>query len=210
MRPRLRRPTRQLAAAATLATALAGGALATAEDGLHPAAPSTDRVAVAAISPDAPALIAAFRRAQTADDRLPGNPHASLVAAGEAQPGEQPGMARRLAFADGRTLPVWPKAYGLCYGADGGGGCFDTSLLRARGLAVATSFSSDTAVVRVYAIARDGIESATFVLGDGREVEVPVRGNGFIADVPDPKALRWRNVDGSLELHSTFVPSSPG
>jgi hypothetical protein len=200
-----KRPHR-LAGAATLAGLLGVGAIATADDDLHPAASSTDRAAVSAISPDAPALIAAFRRDQTAEDRLPGDPHASLVSAGEAQPGEQPGMARRLAFADGRRLHVWPKAYGLCFGADGSGGCFDTSLLRARGMAVATSFSTDTAVVRVYGMARDGIETATFTLGDGREVAVPVQDNGFIADVPDPEALVWRNIDGSLERHSTFVP----
>ena len=194
------------AAAAALAALLASGALATAGDEQHPEAASSDRAAVAAVSPDAPALIAAFRRDQTGQDRLPDDAHASLVAAGEAQPGEQPGMARRLAFANERRLHVWPKAYGLCFGQGGSGGCFDTSVLRAQGMAVATSFSSETAVVRVYGIARDGIASATFTLGDGRRVEVPVRDNGFIADVPDPELLTWRNVDGSPGSHSTFVP----
>lgn len=199
MRPRL-------AGTAALVALLTGGAIATAGDEQHPEATSTDRAAVAAISPDAPALIAAFRRDQTAEDRLPDGSHGSLVAAGEAQPGEQPGMARRLAFANDRTLHIWPKAYGICFGQTGSGGCFDTSLLRAQGVAVATSFSSDTAVVRVYAIARDGIGSATFALGDGRRVEVPMRDNGFIADVPDPRELTWTDVDGSQESHSAFVP----
>ena len=208
----MRRPNGKrawVAGGLALAAALGGGAIATAGDEAHPEATSTDRAAVALIAPEAPGLIAAFRRDQTASDRMPGDPHDALAGVGEAQPGEQPGMSRRLAFAGGRGLHVWPKAHGLCYGADGGGGCFDTSFLRERGIAVGTSYSSETAVVRVYGIARDGIESATFTLADGREVAVPIRDNGFIADVPDPRALTWKDVDGSTERQSTFVLAPP-
>ena len=209
----MRRPGRRSAWAGGMlgaAALMAGGAIATAGDDSHPRAPSADRAAVTVISPDAPALVAAFRRDQRAEDRMPGDPHDALVGVGEAQPGEQPSMSRRLSFADGRSIHVWPKAYGICYGADGGGGCFDTSFLRNRGMAVGTSYSSETDVVRVYGIARDGVESAAFTLGDGRRVQVAIRDNGFIADVPDPQALTWTNVDGSTETQTTFVLAPPG
>ena len=209
MRAPYERKQRYLVGALAAGAALAGGAVATAGDEAHPQAASTDRAAVAAVAPEAPGLIAAFRRDQRSADRLPGNPHGSLVGAGEAQPAEQPGMARRLAFANGRSVHIWPKAHGVCYGADGGGGCFDTAFLRERGIAVGTSYSSDTDVVRVYGIARDGIGSVAFTLGDGRNVEVPVRDNGFVADVPRPKALTWQNVDGTTERQSTFVLAPP-
>jgi hypothetical protein len=197
----------RLLAGVTASMLLAGAAVALAGDDSG-GVPSPERAAVALIAPDAPDLIAAFRRDQRADDRMQGDPQASLKRLGEAVPGEQPALARRLRFAEERSVHVWPHSGGVCYASDGSGGCFPTKLLRERGIVVGSTFSTETSVVRVFGIARDGIDSATFTLADGRHVSVAIRDNGFVADVPAPEALEWTNPDGSDGLEEQLVPAS--
>jgi hypothetical protein len=153
-------------------------------------------------------LMHVFRRPPTPDDVLAGARVLSgIQRRGDVQPGENPGITRRLALGGGHTALAWIRRRGVCYGSPGPAGCFPTGVLRERGVVFGAKGASDRTTVRVFAIARDAVDEVTFTLQGGQTVTVPVADNGLLVDLPHPPVeARWRNPDGSIGSQRGLVP----
>ncbi|MDQ3933019.1 MAG: hypothetical protein M3340_00120 [Actinomycetota bacterium] len=153
-------------------------------------------------------LMHVFRRPPTPDDVLAGaRVLRDIQRRGDVQPGENPGITRRLALGGGHTALVWLRRRGVCYGSPGPAGCFPTRVLRERGVVFGAKGASDRTTVRMFAIARDAIDEVTFTLRGGATVTVPVADNGLLVDLPRPPVeARWRNPDGSIGSQRGLVP----
>src|SRR5215210_5360669 len=88
-----------------------------------------DRADVERVSPELPGLVSEFRRARTETDNMPGDPVAALEESGDAQPGEDPALSRRLELAGGDHSYAWPMKNGVCYSWPAATGCSPTTLL---------------------------------------------------------------------------------
>lgn len=200
------RPGRWVVAVLALLTMAAAVALSLALGSTAGEATTTgaaERADIEAVAPEIPELIAGFRRAQTATDRLPAN--GNLPA--DLQPGENPLLARRLGGTGGPATYAWPMKDGVCKVANRGGGCAPTSLLAERGVLLGTSFSSDERAVYVDALAVDGVREVVLTLEDGREITAAIENNAFNIVLPaDPVRASWVKPDGSREVQTDLVP----
>jgi hypothetical protein len=184
--------------AAVVTVLIVGVALTVAQDedpstGLSQA--ERDRIAVESVSPRLPALVGAFRRAQTPDDRIPADP-AGAQSAPDALPGENPSLSRRLTLAEGGHALVWPFRNGVCYSWGGSAGCTATSLLEREGALIGTT--GEGAGTQAFVLARDGVTEIYFELTDGRKLGRQTRDNVLLVSLPaEPKMARWERPDGT-------------
>jgi hypothetical protein len=191
---------------AVVVTAVAvGGGLAVADGGTSDRDVRRSAIGaspgVAALAPQLPELIAAFRRDQDAADRLPGNPVRALEQLGDARPGESPQLARRLETGNGRIY-AWPEAGGVCYAWSGSAGCTPTYVLADQGVVVGLRVINGgpdrPEEVIVAGLARDGIQSVTLLFENGGPENVAVKDNGFIAYPSTiPMEVRWTDPGGT-------------
>lgn len=202
-----------LAVAATVVAA--GGGLAVADgrnsDRDMPSSARSGPPRVGGLAPQLPDLIAAFRREQTAGDRLPGNPVKALAELGDARPGESPHLARRLETANG-PIYAWPEAGGVCYAWSGSAGCTPTQVLADQGVVVGLrvigGVSGRPREVTVAGLAQDGIDSVTLLFQNGRADNVAVNENGFLAAPSTiPTEVRWSGPGGTPG--SRVLPAAP-
>jgi hypothetical protein len=154
-----------------------------------------------ALAPDLPQLLSAFRREQTAADRLPGNPVEALAALGDARPGESPQFSRRLQTGDGPVY-VWPETGGICYAWRGSGGCTPTSVLADNGVVVGLRVTQESPgappEVSLAGLARDGIGHVEAVFDGGTTQAIKIENNAFQVNPSSiPLEVRWTNRDGS-------------
>jgi hypothetical protein len=150
--------------------------------------------------------MSAFRRAQVPADKMPGDPVADLEESGDRQVSENPLLARRFDVGADKQAYAWPMADGVCYASPGPAGCVPTALLEQRGASIATSFTTDSRVVRVFGLAVDGVKAVELDLTDGRTVTAPVRGGAFYVELAsDPLQARWTMPDGSVATQSSLV-----
>jgi hypothetical protein len=164
------------------------------------------RDGAAALSPDLPGLISAFRREQTSADRLPGDPVGALDHLGDARPGESPQFARRL-DTPGGAVYAWPETEGVCYGWSGSAGCTPTFVLADQGvivgLRVIRNDPDASPQVSVAGLARDGITEVELVFDGGRSQAIIVDNNAFLAQPSDiPAEVRWTNPNGTSGTRS--------
>jgi hypothetical protein len=158
------------------------------------------------------ATLGVFARAQTRRDAFPLDPQARFTQASDAQPGEDLTRSRRVDLGTHGPVYLWPKSGGVCYGSPGGTGCVPVQLIRQRGIALAlkgTIHRADLQYVgvRLFGIARDGIDSVRIGFADGRETAVSVTDNVFLADVGDmPQDIRWTDADGD---HRELIEAIP-
>lgn len=164
-----------------------------------------DEARAQAIDPEIEATLGAFRRERRAQDELPGDPVATLRRTGDAQPGEDPSLSRRVDVAGSiRPAFLWPMASGVCYSAPrGGSGCIPIARIRGNGVEVAVNSAIRRKdlrylYVRVFGITRDGVTAVTLGFAGGREVQAEVHDNVFFADLSDmPDEVRWQDSRGS-------------
>jgi hypothetical protein len=188
----------------TLAVASGDEAAPTASGSAAGSADDAERAAVEAIAPDLPELLGAFRRAQQAGDRIPGErPSEALRQVGDAQPGEMPTLARRLGSTASDTY-AWPMSEGVCYSAGWGGGCGRTSELQRLGLTPGISYSRGEPPRWVISgLARDGVEEVHVQLQDGSASTATVRGNTFrMAVRVEPREISWELSGGARKTIS--------
>lgn len=160
----------------------------------------------AALAPQLPELVSAFRRHQTLADRLPGNPAQALDDLGDARPGESPQFARRLPTAHG-DLYAWPASDAVCYAWPGSTGCTPTTAFAQHGvlvgLRVARADSDAGPEVSVAGLARDGIERVELVFEGGHSESVAIAHNAFLSRPSAiPAEVRWTNPDGTRGARS--------
>jgi hypothetical protein len=167
-----------------------------------------DRAAVERVSPELPELVSEFRRARNEADSIPGDPVAALRQTGDAQPGEDPTLSRRLELADGQRSYAWPMRNGVCYSWPGAVGCTPTAVLAQKGVLVGTGYVSAEANPagkapewQVFALARDGISELRVALHDGSEITREIRNNGVLVTLSKaPTEARWQNPNGTIGL----------
>jgi hypothetical protein len=148
---------------------------------------------------DPPAPADAARAAEIAD---------ALNRSGDATPGENPALLRRVDLPSG-SVYLWPKTGGICASW---GNCVPTKVIEERGVALSTEFrqrqDGSYSDVRVAGIARDGIDTITFRLLSGRDVSTPIRDNAFWvefgSDVPD--SASWVHPDGTHKEQDGLLP----
>jgi hypothetical protein len=165
-----------------------------------------DRTDVERVSPELPELVNSFRRARSETDNMPGDPVAALRQSGDAQPGEDPALSRRLELAGGQHAYAWPMRNGVCYSWPAATGCSPTAVLAEKGVLVGTSYVSESEGNlsgrppgwQVFALARDGIGELRLALRDGSEITREVTNNGvLISLLTAPTKARWQNLDGT-------------
>jgi hypothetical protein len=197
-------------ALATFVAVLAVGvAIAMAADG-ETSPGDGDRTVVVQTGPGLPELLEPFRRAKEARDRIPGgDPLEALAQTGDAQPGENPRLARRLHPAGDRDVFVWPKADGLCAQWGMAGVCFPLSRLRARGVLIGLSYRREASPQwELLVLARDGIGRVEVTFADGRVLSRAVEDNSvFLGNDSPPSAVTWSNPDGSRGFEELPEPS---
>jgi hypothetical protein len=194
--------TRTSAAALLALTSVAGVALTSCGSA------DPDRAAVERVSPELPELVSEFRRARNEADSIPGDPVAALRQTGDAQPGEDPTLSRRLELADGQRSYAWPMRNGVCYSWPGAVGCTPTAVLAQKGVLVGTGYVSAEANPagkapewQVFALARDGIRELRVALHDGSEIAREIRNNGVLVTLSQaPTEARWQNANGTIGL----------
>lgn len=191
--------------AALLAALAVGGALAVARGGdSEPGDSSGDGApsdGAAALAPELPKLVAAFRREQTPTDHLAGDPVRALDNLGDARPGESPQFARRLETGRGAVY-AWPETDGVCYAWSASIGCTPTLVLADKGVLVGLRVTRDdpssSPQVSLGGLARDGVQQIELVLDGGRSEAIAVENNAFLAEPSSvPKEVRWENPDGT-------------
>jgi hypothetical protein len=186
-----------------LGTALAVGATTGDLDRV----PATADHRVAAIAPALPELVGAFRREQVSSDRLAGEP-GDAVDAADRQPGEAPGLARKVGVAGGRAIYLWPATDAVCLSHAWSGGCIPTDLLASQGAVVGTRFvakSTETGapVRQAIVLARDGVSEVEIRMTDGETVTADTAANAAIVNLAAPAvAAEWRGVDGTRETQT--------
>ena len=99
-------------ASLTLVAVAVGGGLATVLG-------TTDGAEAGAIGEETRAAMGIFREPRTALDNLPGNPQQELDRAKVAQPGENVGLARRIAYPEGDAF-LGPMTDGVCHTSPAG------------------------------------------------------------------------------------------
>jgi hypothetical protein len=206
--------TRTSAAALLAFTSLAGAVLTSCGNeepvtrDAYAGSADPDRAAVERVSPELPQLVSEFRRARNEADSIPGDPAAALQQTGDAQPGEDPALSRRLELAGGRHTYAWPMENGVCYSWPGAVGCTPTAVLAQKGVLVGTGYVSAGANPagkapewQVFALARDGISELHLALVDGSEITREIRNNGVLVTLPNaPTEARWQNPNGTTRL----------
>lgn len=166
-----------------------------------------DEAKLYATAPQLPALISAFDRAQEEADQIPSKARFQQQLALDELAGEDRGLSRRLTGSRGDVAYVWPMEEGVCHQSAFTSGCSPTSLLADRGVLIGSAFGSETKDVHVFGVVKDGIDSVTFALKDGRSVTVEVNENSVQLDGQvDPVEARWMNPDGSAGVQSGLVP----
>jgi hypothetical protein len=170
---------------------------------------SGDSAEAGAIDEETRAVMGVFRDPRTTADEMPGNPEATLRSAGDMQAGEDVGLSRRIPYPGGDAF-VWPMDGGVCHVSAAGSGCVSTRLIKEDGVALGVQSHLDLKSrtyrdVRVFGLARDGIETVRLTLGGGGEVTALVRQNTFQAvDLADrPATVSWRDAGGA---HSVEIP----
>ena len=175
-----------------------------------------DRTDVERVSPELPELLSAFRRPRLESDNMPGDPVTALRESGDAQPGEDPALSRRLELPDGKHSYAWPMTNGVCYSWPGATGCSPTSVLANKGVLVGTSYVSDAESDlsgrppgwQVFALARDGISQLRLTLRDGSEISREVRNNAVLVSLSiGPTAAHWQDSDGAEGTQPLAGPS---
>lgn len=151
-------------------------------------------------------LVTPFRRKQASDDRLPPSFSTSLERRHDDQPGEAPSRSRRVRIPGGPAF-VWPMSDGVCYASTGPLlGCFPTAVIRARGIAFGTSFSSGKREVQLFGIVRAGVSSVRLTLRGGRHIRLRVYDSAVRARLlSDPVKARWRTPDGRVHSQGNLV-----
>lgn len=163
-----------------------------------PVRSAADRAAIERVAPGLTSLIAAFRREQTPSDIPVGSANA-IDELGDRQPGEDPGLARRLMLPDDQHAYIWPMNDGVCWSAQLAGGCMPTSLLKEQGAVVAFSTSADRPGMWIFARARDDVSTIDFVFDGGQTLTRALANNGLIVQFAEhPIEAQWRKPDGSI------------
>lgn len=170
---------------------------------------SGDTAGAGAVDEKTRAVFGVFRAERTIDDEMPGNAEEALHQAGDVQPGESVALSRRVAYP-GTDAFLWPMDGGVCHASVAGSGCVPTGLVEENGVALGVQTRLDLRThtyrdVRVFGLARDGIQAVRLRLDDGRQVSTAVRENTFMAlDLEDrPEAVAWEDDSGR---HSVAVP----
>jgi hypothetical protein len=180
-----------------LATLLVAVGVALAQDSGGESTTAQTPGPVAAVSPELKDLLSVFRWEQTTADQLPGDPMELLRESGDARPGENPELARRVELVTGVGF-VWPMDDGVCYSSPvGGDGCVPLSLVRERGIVLSTGGVVGGPTTRVSGLARDGIASASILMAGFRAVPVVIRDNAFeVVVTGQPTEVVWTDTRG--------------
>jgi hypothetical protein len=194
-----------LAALALVSSALvAGVVLAAATDNGE----RKSQLGSVAYGPDLAELIDAFARVERSHDELPGDFAAALAATGDAQPGEDPARSRRLDLPGDKDAFLWPASGGVCYASAGPAGCIPTAILDANGVVLSTSSSSHSPTVKVFGLAKSGVETVELRLGNGNPpIVAEVSDNAVYVELQsDPLIAVWTNPDGTPGSQGGLVP----
>ena len=194
--------------ASVVTAVVVGVTLTAASDGEKTAPASTP--ATAGLESRLVRMVGIFRRAPSPGDAAKAADIAdALNRSGDAVPGENPALLRRIDLPSG-TVHLWPKTGGICASW---GNCVPTEFLQERGVALSTEFrqrqDGSYSYVRVAGIARDGIESVTFRLQDGRDVTASVRHNVLWLELGSnvPETARWMHPNGTSQEQTGLLPT---
>ena len=194
--------------ASLITAAVAGVTLTAANDAGEPAPAHT--LATVGIDDGLAQMVGVFRRPpEPADAAAAADMADALKRSGDATPGENPALLRRIDLPSG-TVYLWPKTGGVFASW---GNCVPTDVIQQRGVALSTEFRQRTdgsySYVRVAGIARDGIDTVTFRLQDGRDVSTTVQDNVFWLELGSdvPEAARWIHPNGSSEQQTRLLPT---
>lgn len=141
--------------------------------------------------------IGAFRQAQLGSDMPPGGSSEKLAESGDAQPGENPELARLVKSpSTGETAHLWPMDDGVCVSAENVSGCSRLDDLKKSG-GVAKFVVTTPQGTRVVGFALDGVDEVRFETAKGQETTAAVSDNFFSVEVADsPVETRWVTPEG--------------
>jgi hypothetical protein len=153
-------------------------------------------------SSEVKATLAVFATPQTHGEALPEGLADELEASDEARPGENPTQARRVELPAG-AVHLWPTADGVC---TSWGACVPARQIQEQGVVVGDSTTGDGSSygrLRLSGLVRDGIDSVTVTLANGRDRVMAVKENVFILELTDveasevPVRLTWVDDAGA-------------
>jgi hypothetical protein len=159
-----------------------------------------DQLAVEGVAPGLPSLVSAFRRTQLVSDKIPGGDASlALEQTGDAQPGENPNLARRLQPGGGGEAFVWPMSNGVCYQWSAAIACNPTATLEKEGASVGVLYTrGNPSELDVFILVRDGIGEVDIALQDGKRFARVVQDNAVRVTVTEqPTEVRFTQPDGT-------------
>jgi hypothetical protein len=193
--------------ASVVTAAVVGVTLTAANDAEDPARTAT--LATAGVEEKLVRMVGVFRQPPASADAAAAAEIAdALKRSGDATPGENPALVRRVDLSSG-SVHLWPKTGGICASW---GNCVPTEFIEERGVALSTEFrqrkDGSYSYVRVAGIARDGIDTVIFRLQGGRDVTATIRDNVFWVEFGSdvPESARWMHPNGTRQEQAGLLP----